>query len=111
MSIFTYVGGLQALRDSDVVEISGDQLWLRTRHNPERWAIEGTAPNTFSSLKVDVPEFVPGQIYVNVQETGKLWWTVLFLKVGCTESNLECCLPLEVWSAENADVSQKSNQV
>ena len=67
-----FVSELQAMRDSEVVEISADQLWLRTRHNPERWAIEGTAPNTFSSLKVDVPEFVPGKIYVNVQETGRV---------------------------------------
>ena len=62
---------MQSVRDSEVVEISADQLWLRTRHDPERWAIEGTAPNTFSSLKVDVPEFVPGKIYFNVQETGR----------------------------------------
>jgi len=61
------------MTDSEVVEISADQMWLRTRHDPERWAIEGTAPNTFSSLKVDVPEFVPGQTYCNVQETGKIW--------------------------------------
>jgi len=62
---------MQSMQDSEVVEISADQLWLRPRLNPERWAIEGTAPNTFSSLKVDVPEFVPGQIYFSVQETGR----------------------------------------
>jgi len=67
----TPVCGLQSIRGSEVVEVSPDQLWLRTRFNPERWAIEGTAPNTFSTLKVDVPEFVPGQIYFNVQETGR----------------------------------------
>jgi len=61
---------LQAIYDSEVVEISDDQMWLRPRNSPERWAIEGTAPNTFSSLKVDVPEFVPGQVYFSVQETG-----------------------------------------
>ena len=66
------------MRESDIVEISENRLWLRTRHGPERWAIEGTAPNTFSSLKVDVPEFVPGQIYFSVQETGRTWLTVLF---------------------------------
>jgi len=63
---------VQAIRDSQVVEVSPDQLWLRPRLSPERWAIEGTAPNTFSSLKVDVPEFVPGKAYFNVQETGRL---------------------------------------
>lgn len=63
---------MQAIRDSQVVEVSPDQLWLRPRLSPERWAIEGTAPNTFSSLKVDVPEFVPGKAYFNVQETGRL---------------------------------------
>ena len=68
------------MRDSEVVEVSADQLWLRPQHNPERWAIEGTAPNTFSSLKVDVPEFVPGQIYVNVQETGAMLWAVLLME-------------------------------
>jgi len=73
------------MRDSEVVEISADQLWLRTRHSPERWAIEGTAPNTFSSLKVDVPEFVPGKIYVNVQETGQLWWTLHFTETKLSE--------------------------
>jgi len=60
------------MRDSEVVEISADGLWLRTRHDPERWAIEGTAPNTFSTLKVDVPEFVPGQTYLAVHETGAM---------------------------------------
>ena len=62
--------GCQAMRDSAEVEISEDQLKMRTQHSPETWAIEGTAPNTFSSLKVDVPEFVPGQIYFN-QQTGQ----------------------------------------
>ena len=78
--MFARVCGLQAMRDSEVVEVSADRLWLRTQHNPERWAIEGTAPNTFLSLKVDVPEFVPGQIYVNVQETGEMLWAVLLME-------------------------------
>jgi len=66
------------MQDSDIVEISADLLWMRPRHGPERWAIEGTAPNTFSSLKVDVPEFVPGQTYFTEQETGKIWQNLFF---------------------------------
>jgi len=55
------------MKESSEVELSDDFVKLRTAKDPERWAIEGSSPNTFSSLKVDVPEFVPGQVYFKPQ--------------------------------------------
>jgi la-related protein 1 len=47
---------------SSDVEISADKTQMRTKHTPEKWPIIGD-PHTFSNLKVDVPEFVPGQTF------------------------------------------------
>ena len=42
---------------------------MRPTENPESWPIEAPAFVT-SSLKVDVPEFIPGQLYYPVSTTG-----------------------------------------
>ena len=55
------------MRESDKVEISPDQLFVRTKDDPKNWPIEGPDIH-LSSLKADVPEFVPGKMY---QRTGK----------------------------------------
>ena len=47
--------------------MSPDQSGVRTRHGPEQWPLDGPDIHQ-SSLKVDVPEFVPGQMY---QQTGE----------------------------------------
>jgi len=91
---------------SEVVEISADQLWLRPRTSPERWAIEGTAPNTFSSLKVDVPEFVPGQVYFNMQETGNVTW--LILPCSSLLNWWQCFIYIEKRAWMTVDVTLKS---
>ena len=52
------------------VEVSADKTQMRTKHSPEKWPIEG-APLTFSSLNVDVPEFVPGQAFKLPTQTGQ----------------------------------------
>ena len=55
------------MRESDKVEISPDQLFVRTKDEPGKWPIEGPDIH-LSSLKPDVPEFVPGKMY---QRTGR----------------------------------------
>ena len=57
---------LQTMQGSEKVEISADQLYIRTKEDPEKWPIEGPDVH-LSSLKADVPEFVPGKMY---QRTG-----------------------------------------
>ena len=57
----TIIAFNQAVSDSTVVEISEDGMHLRPIDRPERWPVVGNAPSSFSSLKVDVPEFVPGK--------------------------------------------------
>ena len=59
---------LQTMQKSPMVEISPDQLYVRTKEDPEKWPIEGPDIH-LSSLKADVPEFVPGKMY---QQTGKV---------------------------------------
>ena len=54
------------MQESEKVEISADQLYIRTKEDPEKWPIEGPDVH-LSSLKADVPEFVPGKMY---QRTG-----------------------------------------
>ncbi len=74
---------LQSMVDSKVVEISSDQLRLRKRDKPEKWPLDSSASEPFvdsssapvmptSNLNVDVPEFVPGQLYrFSSQVTGQ----------------------------------------
>ena len=58
---------------SDVVEMSADNLKMRPKEAPEKWPLDSTTVMTFSNLKVDVPEFVPGQMYqYTPQGTGNL---------------------------------------
>ena len=51
------------MRSSDVVEMSPDNVKIRPKESPEKWPLDSTSVMTFSNLKVDVPEFVPGQMY------------------------------------------------
>ena len=44
-----------------MVETSEDKTQMRPVEQPCRWPIIGSAPSSFSSLKADVPEFVPGK--------------------------------------------------
>ncbi|KAI0212478.1 La-related protein 1B [Lamellibrachia satsuma] len=53
---------IQTMQTSSMVEISPDQLYVRTKEDPEKWPIEGPDIH-LSSLKADVPEFVPGKMY------------------------------------------------
>ena len=50
------------MKDNEIVELSEDHLKMRPRVTPDKWPLEGAA-TTFSTLKVDVPEFVPGKAY------------------------------------------------
>ena len=54
---------LQAMSSSDVVEMSSDNLKIRPKESSEKWPLDSTSVMNFSNLKVDVPEFVPGQMY------------------------------------------------
>ena len=49
---------LQTMQDSELVEISEDQLMMRPKEGSDKWPISGPI---ISKLNVDVPEFVPGQ--------------------------------------------------
>ena len=61
------------MSSSDVVEMSTDNLKIRPKEAPEKWPLDSTTVMTFSNLKVDVPEFVPGQLYqYTPQGTGNL---------------------------------------
>ena len=60
---------LQSVKDSKIVELSEDGLKMRPKDNPAQWPIEEPAFVT-SNLKVDVPEFVPGQLYYPIANTG-----------------------------------------
>lgn len=59
----------QAMRDSTEVDIAPDLMRMRPKIDPEKWPIEGP-PILLSNLKVDVPEFVPGQAYYPSRLTG-----------------------------------------
>ena len=71
------------MKDSEVVALSEDNVKMRPRLTPDKWPIEGPS-FTFSNLKVDVPEFVPGQAYtVNLRpkETGTYMNSALIAKI------------------------------
>jgi len=52
---------LQSMKNSKIVEISSDQTLMRARDEPSKWSLKGMEATNFSSLSVDVPEFVPGK--------------------------------------------------
>lgn len=58
------------MKDSDTVVISEDRVKLRPKENPDKWPLTSQSILSFSNLKVDVPEFVPGQAFAvpNVYE-------------------------------------------
>lgn len=58
------------MQESSVVEIADDSSKMRPKEEPEKWPIEGPAV-ILSNLKVDVPEFVPGQAYYPARTTGR----------------------------------------
>ena len=71
---------LQTMRGSETVEISEDNVKMRPREDPEKWPLTSQSILAISSLKVDVPEFVPGQAFTpapamanteSTKETGK----------------------------------------
>lgn len=49
------------MKNSKIVEISSDRTRMRARDEPSKWSIKGMEATNFSSLSVDVPEFVPGK--------------------------------------------------
>ena len=51
------------MKDSDTVEISEDRVKLRPKETPDKWPLTSQSILSISSLKVDVPEFVPGQAF------------------------------------------------
>ena len=53
----------QAVKDSDIVEVSEDSMYMRAKANPDQWPLTG-ATFSFSTLNANVPEFVPGQPFV-----------------------------------------------
>ena len=60
------------MQESEVVDMSEDNSKIRAKVSPEKWPLNSTSVMTFSNLKVDVPEFVPGQLYrLSSQATGK----------------------------------------
>jgi hypothetical protein len=54
---------LQSMANSKIVEISSDRMRMRAREEPAKWSLRGIEPTTFSSLSVNVPEFVPGKLF------------------------------------------------
>ena len=67
----------QAMGDSDVVELSADQQRIRAMDSPGKWPLDSKTVMTFSNLKVDVPEFVPGKMYhYTPQVTGEFLLSV-----------------------------------
>lgn len=50
--------------NSKVVEISSDRQRMRARVDPAKWSLTGAEAKSFSSLSVDVPEFVPGKPFL-----------------------------------------------
>ena len=73
--------------ESETVELSEDKVKMRPKVTPDKWPLVGPIIN-FSNLKVDVPEFVPGQMFTvanasthsKPQETGE-WRTLPVLLV------------------------------
>ncbi|XP_050415321.1 la-related protein 1B isoform X1 [Patella vulgata] len=53
---------LQAMRESEKVELYDDETRIRGTVDPKKWPIEGMTVIA-SNLHADVPEFVPGQAY------------------------------------------------
>ena len=53
----------QAVKDSEIVEVSEDSMYMRAKANPDQWPLTG-ATFSFSTLNANVPEFVPGQPFV-----------------------------------------------
>ena len=61
------------MKDSTIVELSEDMLCMRALEDPTKWPLEASQLLLASTLKVDVPEFVPGQAYQlppAMQQTG-----------------------------------------
>lgn len=54
---------MQALQDSEKVELSEDSAFVRPKENPTMWPVSVLLASTKSNLHPDVPEFVPGQAY------------------------------------------------
>lgn len=54
----------QAVKDSLVIEVN-DQLLVRCRTEPERWALMPDVSNHLKTLNPDVPDFQPGKAWKN----------------------------------------------
>lgn len=54
---------VEALQDSEKVELSEDSAFVRPKENPTMWPVSVLLASTKSNLHPDVPEFVPGQAY------------------------------------------------
>lgn len=60
----------QSLQESEICDLSDDNLKVRSKLDPEKWPIEAP-PVVTSTLHADVPEFVPGKAYTFVpHDTG-----------------------------------------
>lgn len=62
---------IEAIQESDKLELSEDKLHVRGKNDPDKWPIEEspiTASTGATVLHPDVPEFIPGQWHVNVPE-------------------------------------------
>ena len=54
----------QALKESESLEMSAENLKVRGKEDPAKWPLQGSVGLTvFSNLHADVPEFVPGKAY------------------------------------------------
>ena len=66
---------LQALAESEVLELSEDRLRVRSKTNPEKWPLEDSAtplpslsPGVTKVLHANVPEFIPQKLHADVPE-------------------------------------------
>lgn len=55
---------IQALKESETLEMSAENLKVRGKEDPTKWPLQGSVGLSISSkLHADVPEFVPGKAY------------------------------------------------
>ena len=63
---------------------------MRPKQNPDKWRIDVPSVLT-SNLKVDVPEFVPGQLYYAGQTTGSCLMPIILNVTIISQSSFYVC--------------------
>lgn len=92
---------LEAVQNSNKIELSGDSAFLRPKENPTMWPVSLLYASSKSNLHPDVPEFIPGQAYSLPERKPEESFNPLKEAVEKNEKNIDF--------NQNATTSVKSN--